>query len=60
MVVVVVLSNNYIIYSYTQDKWKSDYSPTIYDTYSYQIKVDEILYSVEIIDTAGQGISFFF
>ena len=43
------------IFSYTSDKWKNDYAPTIFDRYTFQVQIDGRDYSLEILDTAGQG-----
>ena len=48
------LEHNFI-FSYTSDKWKNDYAPTIFDRYTFQVQIDGRDYSLEILDTAGQG-----
>uniref|UniRef100_A0A6B2LKU5 Uncharacterized protein n=1 Tax=Arcella intermedia TaxID=1963864 RepID=A0A6B2LKU5_9EUKA len=44
--------SNYVI-RFALDLFVEDYDPTIEDTYRKQIKVDNILYIVELLDTAG-------
>ena len=36
-------------------RWSSNYQPTMYDNYCYNITVDDNSYSLELTDTAGQG-----
>ena len=53
------LLDNYpkIIFSYATDRWSTSYKATIFEKYEFQISVDGKPFNMEIVDTAGQGIS---
>eukprot|EP01080_Neovahlkampfia_damariscottae_P010422 gene10422-2949_t len=38
----------------TENRFDSEYNPTIEDTYTKQMKIDDVKYSLNILDTAGQ------
>ncbi|XP_071451411.1 uncharacterized protein [Hetaerina americana] len=43
-----------LLISYTQNKFPTDYVPTIFDNYTADIVVDKVSYKIGLFDTAGQ------
>lgn len=39
---------------YTDDKFMENYEATVFDSYSVQVRVDQITYTLDLTDTAGQ------
>merc|ERR1711997_805365 len=43
-----------MLFSYTQDKFPDQYTPTVFDNYEVKVKVQEKTYTLALFDTAGQ------
>ena len=39
---------------YTDDKFQDNYEATVFDSYSVQVRVDNVTYTLDLTDTAGQ------